>query len=133
VRIPWAITFGSGGAPLLSPVRLSQHAFRPSDSAPTLLAFQAGALSYAGGREALQPLDRLDVELWNARKERLGLLARVRDLLPGRYQFGLTGRDPGGEVLPPGIYRVRLVAYPTGHGERASEMVRFRIKSGSAG
>ena len=41
------------------------------------------------------PVLRLDVELWRADGKRLGLLARLRDLLPGRYAFGLTGRGPG--------------------------------------
>ena len=36
--------------------------------------------------------------------------ARLRDLLPGRYAFGLTGRGPGGKVLQPGTYVLRLRA-----------------------
>jgi hypothetical protein len=42
----------------------------------------------------------------------VGLLVRLRDVLPGRYTFGLTGRDPAGELLPPGKYVVKIVGYP---------------------
>ena len=37
----------------------------------------------------------------------LGLLVRMRDLLPGSYAFGLTGRDLNGNVLPAGDYTPR--------------------------
>jgi hypothetical protein len=37
---------------------------------------------------------------------------RLRDVLPGRYTFGLTGRDAAGEPLPPGKYVVKIVGYP---------------------
>jgi hypothetical protein len=60
--------------------------------------------------------------------KRLGLLARERDLLPGRYTFGLTGRDPSGKVLSPGAYRLRLVAWPTGGGRPSVRSVDFRIE-----
>ena len=45
------------------------------------------------------PVLRLDVELWTDDGKRLGLLTRLRDLLPGRYAIGLTGHAPGGKVL----------------------------------
>ena len=34
--------------------------------------------------------------------DRIGVIASQRNLLPGRYSFGLTGRDPGGQRLKPG-------------------------------
>jgi hypothetical protein len=40
------------------------------------------------------------------------VLARLRDVLPGRYAYGLTGRGPQGGVLPEGSYVLRLRAYP---------------------
>ena len=46
----------------------------------------------------------------------LGLLARLRDVLPGQYAFGLTGRGPDGLRLEPGPYRLRLVARPAAGG-----------------
>jgi hypothetical protein len=36
----------------------------------------------------------------------------LRDLLPGRYAFGLTGRGPFGNTLRPGGYELRLTAEP---------------------
>ncbi len=128
LRLPWAITFGPPRGALLGPVELRPTEFEPSDTAPALLTFRAGRLVRSAARSELRPLDHLDVELLNPRGERLGVLARVRDLLPGRYAFGLTGRDPEGERLPPGVYRLRLVAYPTGRGAPASTLVRFRIR-----
>ena len=52
----------------------------------------------------------LELELWTARGKRLGVLAHLRDLLPGRYAFGLTGRGPDGKELRPGRYVLRLHA-----------------------
>ena len=59
---------------------------------------------------------RLDVELRTAAGKRLGLLARLRDLLPGRYAFGITGHGPNGQLLEPGRYELRVLAWPTGGG-----------------
>ena len=67
-----------------------------------------------------------DVELWRG-SQQLGLLARVRDLLPGRYTFGLTGRDPNGVELPAGAYRLRLVAWPTGAGKATVRTLAFTV------
>ena len=47
------------------------------------------------------PVLRLDVELWTDDGKRLGLLTRLRDLLPGRYAIGLTGHAPGGRCSRP--------------------------------
>ena len=74
----------------------------------------------------MQPVARLDVQLWRG-GDGLGLLARVRDLLPGRYTFGLTGRDPRGNELPPGDYRLRLVAWPTGRGAPTVRSLTFTV------
>ena len=57
---------------------------------------------------------------------RLGVLAQLRDLLPGRYAFGLTGRDAEGETLEPGRYRVKMTAYPTGDGTPSRADGRLR-------
>ena len=52
----------------------------------------------------------LEVELWTAAGKKLGTLARLRDLLPGRYALGLTGRGVSGRALAPGRYVLRLQA-----------------------
>ena len=75
----------------------------------------------------MPPVSYLDLELWRG-NERLGRLSRLRNLLPGRYTFGLTGRGPGGARLAPGRYRLRLVAYPPGDGPPSRQNVQFEIR-----
>jgi hypothetical protein len=128
VRVPWTILFGPRVRPGLTAVRLSLHSFRPSDAAPALLSFVAGSVPRAAGRAAVQPLSRLDLELWSTAGGRIGLLARLRDVLPGRYSFGVTGRDPTGAVLPSGDYQLRLLAYGTDPGPPTVKTVAFSIK-----
>ena len=85
------------------------------------------------GHAALYNPLRLDLDLSTASGKPLGLLARLRDLLPGRYAFGLTGRGPGGHILPPGRYRLLLVAYPTAGGPPSTAAVAFSISKGRGG
>jgi hypothetical protein len=127
VRVPWAVTLGAAPRRLLGGVRLSAPGFRPSDTAPVLLELRAGRVVNRGGRSEVLPVSYLDLELWRGR-ERMGRLARLRNLLPGRYTFGLTGRGPRGRVLRPGIYRLRLLAYPPGEGRASRQNVTFRIR-----
>ena len=77
------------------------------------------------GRRQLRPLSRLDVELWRGGK-RIGVLARLRDVLPGRYAFGLTGRGPRGARSPRGAYRCASSPCRRTGGPRPS--VGFRIR-----
>jgi Subtilase family len=118
VRVPWAVGLrpdGSGG--LLGQVKLSHWEFQPSRSAPAVLAFRAGRIVSGPGGETIEPVSVLDVELWTDDGKRLGVLARLRNLLPGRYAFGLTGRDATGRVLDPGVYVLRLRAQPVDGGD----------------
>jgi len=128
VHVPWTILFGQRMHPGLGSVRLSLHSFRPSDAGPALLSFVAGAVVRSSGRTAVQPLSRLDLELWSPDGGRIGRLARLRDVLPGRYSFGVTGRDPTGAVLPSGDYELRLLAYGTDPGAPTVKTVTFTIK-----
>jgi subtilisin family serine protease len=128
VHVPWAILFGARAAAGLDAVRLSTHSFRPSDAAPALLSFVAGSVPRVAGRAAVQPVERLDLELWSTNGGRIGLLARLRDVLPGRYSFGVTGRDPTGQLLPGGDYQLRLRAYGTEPGPPTVRTVSFTIK-----
>jgi hypothetical protein len=75
----------------------------------------------------VQPVERLDLQLWTGDGKRIGVIARLRDVLPGRYAFGITGRDPGGQRLKAGSYVVRVVAWPTGGGPATMKVVRFTI------
>jgi subtilisin family serine protease len=127
VRIPWTITLGRPPGDLLGGVRLSASRFRPSDSAPVLLELRAGRLIDRAGVSEVLPVSYLDLELWRG-DERMGRLSRLRNLLPGRYTFGLTGRGPAGRRLRPGRYRLRLLAYPPGDGPPSRQNVQFEIR-----
>jgi subtilisin family serine protease len=127
VRVPWTVLLGPPPRGLIGGAKLSTERFRPSDSAPALLELRAGRLVEHGGVSEVLPVSHLDLELWHG-NERLGRLARLRNLLPGRYTFGLTGRGPGGERLAPGRYRLRLVAYPPGDGPASRQNIEFEIR-----
>jgi subtilisin family serine protease len=128
IHVPWTILFGERRLPGLASVRLSTRAFAPSDAAPALLSFVAGSVRRSGGLPDVLPLSRLDLELWSPTGGRIGLLARLRDVLPGRYSFGVTGRDPTGAVLPKGEYQLRLVAFATDDGPPTIRTMSFAIK-----
>ena len=129
LRIPWAITFGAPSTNLLGAVQLSQRAFKPSDARPALLTLRAGKVLRSRAGDELRPVRRLDVELLHANGKSIGLLTRLRDLIPGHVAIGITGRDPEGEELPRGPYRLRLSAWPTeSRGAPSRAVVRFRIR-----
>ncbi len=113
VRVPWAIARRAADrAPLVGEVQLSHSEFAPSPAAPAVLAFRAGRVDADPDGETIEPVGLLELELWTADGRRLGVLARLRDVLPGRYAFGLTGRGPDGKVLADGAYVLRLRAHP---------------------
>ena len=113
VRIPWAVARRAAErAPLVGDVQISHHSFTPSDRAPVVLAFRAGRVDRTGDGEMIEPVGVLELELWTADGRNLGVLARLRDVLPGRYAFGLTGRGPNGGILSEGSYVLRLRAHP---------------------
>jgi minor extracellular serine protease Vpr len=128
VRVPWAIPFGRDTAPLLTGLRLSERRFKPSDITPAVLSFQAGGLAVGDGRTQIRPVGRLDMNLTTAYGTSPGLLVRMRDLLPGRYAFGLTGRDPQGNKLPAGDYTLTLTAVPPDGSRATTRTLKFAIK-----
>jgi hypothetical protein len=128
IRVPWAIPFGSAPGGLLGRVRLSRHSFAASDTTPALLSVDAGRVLRRDGRPGIRPLARLDVELFRADGTRVGLLARLRDVLPGSYTFGLTGRGPDGRRLPPGSYVIELVALPVDGGSPSRRKLRLALR-----
>jgi hypothetical protein len=111
LRIPWAISVPVTDKPLLTGVQLSSDAFVPSDVAPAVLSLVAGRVDGRTDRPQLLPLRTLSIELYR-RGRRIGTLTRIRDVLPGRYAFGITGRGPRGVRLPKGPYSLRIVATP---------------------
>jgi hypothetical protein len=128
IRVPWVITFGPPERAELNNVRLSSHAFAPSDVAPALLSFVAGAVPRSDTGQDVQAVQQLDLELWSPTGGRIGLLARMRDVLPGRYSYGVTGRDPTGSILPSGGYVLKLIAYATEGTGTTVRTVPFTIK-----
>ena len=81
-----------------------------------------------GGQDAVQPVALLSLQLLDSDGNDLGTLATLRDLLPGRYAFGLTGRTPAGNTLQPGTYRLRVTAVPSLAGRASRAGVTFTIK-----
>ena len=75
----------------------------------------------------VRAVDLLEIELWRG-GTRIGLLARRRELLPGRYTFGLTGRGPTGARLRRGTYTVRVIAHPDDGTRKQFATVQFRLR-----
>ena len=128
IRIPWAIAFGPDDLDLMQSATLSTASFTASDTKPALLAVDAGRLLSVEGKLEIRPVSRLDVQLWRTNGTEVGTLARLRDVLPGRYTFGITGRGPDGQVLPPGTYELRVVAYPVDIGLASRRKLTFTLK-----
>jgi minor extracellular serine protease Vpr len=131
LRIPWALVFRQSEASLLPHVSLSKSSFTASDTEPAILTVQAGAVVTAGsGAVEVRPVSRLDVLLYDASGRYLGVMARLRDLLPGTYSFGITGRGPTSARLGPGTYELRLNAWPTlpKAAQPSRAKVRFRLE-----
>jgi subtilisin family serine protease len=127
MRVPWVAVPRPLEPDLLGSVALKPQSFSPSDSAPAVLEFRAGSILRSEQGEETQPVARLELDLWRDGGRRLGLVAQLRNLLPGRFLYGLTGRGPGGKQLRPGRYVLRLAAYPTGGGPPTRREVRFVI------
>jgi subtilisin family serine protease len=127
IHVPWAVVLRPARA-LLGPLTLTRASFKPSESRPSVVVMRVGRVLRTVDGNTVVPVLRLDVELWTDDGKRLGLLTRLRDLLPGRYAIGLTGHAPGGKVLTPGAYRLRVFAWPTGGGRPTVRSVPFRIR-----
>ncbi len=128
IRVPWAIAFGPDNVDLIARATLSSHAFAASDITPALLALDVGRVLRVARQTEIRPVAQLDVDLWRADGTRVGLLARLRDVLPGRYTFGITGRGPDGKLLPAGDYVVRVIAHPVDGGPLSVRRLPFTLK-----
>jgi hypothetical protein len=125
VRIPWALAAPDRDVDLISKVELHPTGDHVSDATPAVVSFVAGAIE-EGSEPQVRPLDVLLVQLWRG-KRLLGVLSTRRELLPGHYTFGLTGRGPGGEILRRGRYVIRLVARPEDGTRRQVESVDYMV------
>lgn len=118
IRVPWAIVRPPRTRNLLRDVRL-----RRVTASSAVLTVTAGDVVGA----QVQAFSRLELHLWNREGRDLGLLARLRDGLPGSYLFQLTGRGPAGQVLSRGRYRIRVAAFPTDGGPPGRRAVDFVV------
>jgi hypothetical protein len=127
LRVPWAAAIPVTRLPAISRVALSVPVFTASDRKPAVLSLVAGRVDGSAERPQLLPLARLEIELYRG-KRRVGTLDRLRDVLPGRYAFGLTGRGPRGARLPKGAYLIRVLGVPVGGGPPTTRSVPFRLR-----
>jgi len=130
LRVPWALEFQAPPpGDLLQRVSLDHSSFKASDTSPAILTVQAGNVVAENGVQ-IEPVSRLDILLYTAGGRFVGVMARLRDLLPGAYSFGITGRGPNSIVLAPGDYELRLAAWPTipTDATPTKAIVHFRIQ-----
>ncbi|HEY2072513.1 MAG TPA: S8 family serine peptidase, partial [Gaiellaceae bacterium] len=118
VRVPWALAF----APV-QPDPIASASLSPS----LRLTIDAGSVTTTAGLRRIDPLSRLDVLLESPAGKPLGVLARIRDVLPGRYVFQLTGAAPGGKQLAHGRYLVDVAAYPADGGQPSHRWLGFAL------
>jgi subtilisin family serine protease len=124
-HVPWAVAV-PGGARLVSRLALDTTGTRVSDTTPAALSFVAGSVTGAPSDPQVRGVELLEIELWRGGK-RIGLLARRRDVLPGRYTFGLTGRGPTGDRLRRGRYVIRVVVHPGDGTRQQSDRIDYRV------
>jgi minor extracellular serine protease Vpr len=125
VHVPWAVAVPAD-VDLISRVAIAMTGTRVSDATPAALSLVAGSVT-ATPEPQVRAVELLDVELWRG-GTRLGLLARRRELLPGRYTFGLTGRGPTGRRLARGTYTIRLVAFPGDGTRKQADTIEYRVR-----
>jgi hypothetical protein len=127
LRIAWNAAVPVTTKPVVTRVALTTSSFKPSDRQPVVLTLIAGRVDGTPDRPQLLPLARLELELYR-RERRVGTLVGLRDVLPGRYAFGVTGRGPRGARLRPGRYELRVVGVPVGGGRPTVVRVPFRLR-----
>ncbi len=125
VHVPWTVAVPPV-VDLVSRLALETAGTRVSDATPAALSFVAGSVAAAPDPQ-VRAVELLEVELWR-RGTRIGLLARRRELLPGHYTFGLTGRGPTGARLGRGTFTIRVVAYPGDGTRRQADTIEYRVR-----
>ena len=118
-RVPWIVTTAPRDTgSLLGAVALSALPAAPSLREPAVLTF-----GRAPPQRPRRPVDRAGRPARDRAAQLEGEADRparsLRDLLPGSYAVGLTGRGPNGQRLAPGRYVVRLRAFAVDAGEGA--------------
>jgi hypothetical protein len=128
LRVPWAVVTAPVRPDLIGSAQLSAKAIKPSDVSPAVLLVQLGRVDSGPKGVTLEPVLRLDIRLLDHAGRDLGLLSRLRDVLPGRYAFGITGRGPNGGELPLGQYTLRLLVFPAAGGPPVTRSVVFTLR-----
>ncbi len=126
IDVPWSLAVPRGGGALLQGVALTSATLKPSDVNPVVLSLVAGNVEGTAGALEVRPLELLTIDLFRQGRS-LGTLVTLRDLLPGRLAFALTGRGPRGRRLARGTYVLRIVARPVGGGRPETATVTLRI------
>ena len=126
LHVPWAVAVPVD-VRLVSRLALDATGARVSDTTPAALSFVGGSVTGDPSDPQVRGVELLEIELWRG-GTRLGLLARRRDVLPGRYTFGLTGRGPTGERLRRGSYVIRVVAHPGDGTRQQSDKIEYRVR-----
>jgi subtilisin family serine protease len=126
IRVPWTLAVPDPHVRLLSHVSLKTTGGRVTDATPAVLSLVVGGI-VPGSRPEIRPVDLLQVELLRKGKL-LGVLATSRELLPGRYSFGLTGRGPNGGRLRRGDYTIRVLAHPGDGTRRQAATVDYKLR-----
>ena len=125
VHVPWAVAVPAP-VELVSRVAIAMTGTRVSDATPAALSFVAGSVN-ATPDPQVRAVELIEVELWR-NGTRLGVLARRRELLPGRYTFGLTGRGTTGDRLARGAYTIRILAFPGDGTRRQVDTIAYRVR-----
>ncbi len=119
IRVPWVLAFAPAPIDPIVGASFSQRSLR--------LTVDAGRVTSVAGLRRIEPLARMDVLLATPAGKPLGVLDRIRDVLPGRYTFQLTGAGPGGKQLAHGRYVATVVAYPSDGGPAGSRSFEFAL------
>ncbi len=148
LRVPWEVAVPLPKPRLITGVRLSSRSFKPSDLDPAVLSIVAGRVEGTADRPQILPLRALTIDLFRtteansgtttgsaattgpaaaSNEHEVGTMVSLRDLLPGRYAFGITGRGPRGKRLPPGTYSLHVTAVPVGGAVADERSVPFEI------
>ena len=120
LRVPWALAF--------APAPVDPIAGASFARGSLTLTVDAGRVATAGGLDRIEPVARLDVLLSTASGRPLGVLDRIRDVLPGTYAFRLTGAGPAGKPLTRGRYVATVTAYPVDGGPAGSRSFAFVVR-----
>jgi hypothetical protein len=111
LRVPWLAVVRTAEQ-IKVPIKasLDTDTFAPARAGTfaARLSIDVGGDPGDNGSLGLTGAQVLDVRLRDADGKDLGAIATMRGVLPGVYEFGVTGRDSAGAQLSPGSYTLRV-------------------------